>query len=109
MSFTPRPWKHRKTSDEFFCQTNHGYAIDGPTSVVAKVEGLGTESEANARLIAAAPDLLAALQELSSFYTHWFDTDDGGGYLPKKCIAKFEDASDMAELAIAKATPGATP
>jgi len=41
---------------------------EGTASTVASIEHEGEEGEANARLIAAAPDLLAALKEMSM---HW--------------------------------------
>ena len=52
---------------------------------------------ANARLIAAAPDLLEALQHLSSVYEHiWVKMSDGE-------MAIVKGAWEAAELAIAKA------
>lgn len=59
--------------------------------------------EANARLIAAAPDLLAALRGLAAMYTAVFDTSDGGGYMGPKSVQRFEDAHKKAQQAIAKA------
>ena len=54
---TPGPWMfHERPQGEY----HYGYTIgDGPTSIVSTAWG-----EANARLIAAAPDLLEALQAL---------------------------------------------
>lgn len=52
------------------------------------------ESVANARLIAAAPELLAALEELSAYSASDVDANE----------ASFEQAREHARAAIAKAT-----
>jgi hypothetical protein len=57
------------------------------------------ENEANARLIAAAPDLLAACQQLlKDFNQLWLDTTDGEHGEP------LDQGPNMARAAIAKAT-----
>jgi len=48
---------------------DHYWPINGATREVALVETAGSESQANARLIAAAPDLLAACKDASDFLT----------------------------------------
>ena len=60
-AYTPGPWAIRMPADGF--QTRHP-AIDGDTGGVALAEWNGNveRTNANARLIAAAPELLAALQ-----------------------------------------------
>lgn len=65
---TPGPWIYRKAVEDDL----HSHWIDGPsnqpgggTRPLAEVRTYyNGESEANARLIAAAPDLLAAVQSL---------------------------------------------
>ena len=43
----------------------------GPTMAIAEVDGLGNENqEANAHLIAAAPDMLKALEDVDARLTH---------------------------------------
>lgn len=64
---TPGPWVVDDLGDEHFLRTNHRWGIgaeSSPAYRVAKVEGMGGESEATARLIAAAPELLEACKTL---------------------------------------------
>jgi hypothetical protein len=66
---TPGPWSVDDLGDESFCETNHKYGIGSPNSPcyrLAKIEGLGETALANARLIAPAPDLLAACKAAQS-------------------------------------------
>lgn len=60
--FTPGPWTIRKASrgPSWYVEGQHTRARS--PWLVADVDGMGDENEANARLIAAAPDLLAALE-----------------------------------------------
>ena len=97
---TPGPWNVERCTDEWFRETNHGeriVSVNKATYFVAAVEGYGEESVANARLIAAAPDLLAALQNIMQ------DASEGGrkgralDLLPRSSI-------EAARAAIAKAT-----
>lgn len=95
---TPGPWecKHRAGSDEMY-RTEIFSAKHGGIATCAwtpKNCGNGvtaTYREANARLIAAAPDLLAALQFMLDSEVHGWDI------LP---------AQEQARVAIAKATGG---
>jgi hypothetical protein len=81
---TPGPWTN--TNPRFFSDREHVFA---GTIMVADCCRLGQEeSEANARLIAAAPDLLAAIEE------HLAAKD-----WPKAC--------EMMKAAVAKAKGGA--
>jgi hypothetical protein len=72
MNHTPGPW-HRNI------RANGKYPVvfAGRNQHVAKVEqqSTGAETEANIDLIAAAPDLLAALQDLTAYFGP--DTDNG--------------------------------
>ena len=56
------------------------------------------ENEANARLIAAAPDLLEALSELVAAGDYWLKADD-----EVKAMLRFGEADKAARAAIAKA------
>ena len=70
-----------------------GGEIHGNSRIVATMtwcSGMGDEDEANARLVAAAPDMLAALESVLDWY------DVGDGFVPGSC---FEQAAH----AIAKA------
>lgn len=93
MSYTPRPWEavcsegvwHIQARDgrdhvSFFCAYGRG---QGHPDLIA-------EATANAKLIAAAPDLLAALTEATEW--NWIDGD-----VP-------QDVQDLVSAAIAKAT-----
>ena len=61
MTHTPGPWRIEGTrdSDEFWVVKN-----EGPVCEISQTFGYPDADEANARLIAAAPDLLAALTRL---------------------------------------------
>ena len=66
---------------------------DGRTSVVWEMGGSGRQREANARLIAAAPDLLAALKRIADHECQCCAGDCGCGF-------RYEE---WARAAIAKA------
>lgn len=75
MTHTPGPWTFRPDPDAKMRATC-AYWIDGaPTydnatigSPIADVRNLGAPSEANARLIAAAPEMLEALEQAAMDY-----------------------------------------
>lgn len=54
------------------------------------------------RLIAAAPDLLAACKALFEMYSHAWDRADGSLVMLPPSIPRFEEAHEMAAVAIAK-------
>lgn len=60
---TPGPWTLHTTGSD-----GHGWVVqhpvDGAYRGVAQVRGSSRQAQANARLIAAAPDLLAAAEEV---------------------------------------------
>lgn len=62
-----------------------------------------TPNEADARLIAAAPELLAALNELASMYGSTWDRVDGALMMMDTGVERFEKAHQLAQDAIAKA------
>ena len=82
---TPGPWMfHERPQGEY----HYGYTIgDGPTSIVSTAWG-----EANARLIAAAPELLEALE---TFIEYWSDEEG--------CSSPHYQDVHKARAAIAKA------
>ena len=96
-------WSVRKADER------PGYTGKAPICSMAwfqfPIEGIITDeiSEANARLIAAAPELLRSLKSLSDMYVHCFDTTDGGGYMSPKSVERFEAEHKKAVDAIAKA------
>lgn len=82
---TPGPWQwHRKTK--------WGYDSLSPAVIHGTVEGLIDVDENDARLIAAAPDLLAVLQDLEASAPYWSEYDVPIGIV------------DRIRAAIAKAT-----
>lgn len=104
--FTPAPWLVREDNRLDGEYTIHTGDADAPDEVVATVAGgLGSydegccESEANARLIASAPELYAALRALlveCDAYLDYSGNED----------AAMSKASDEARAAIAKVEQG---
>lgn len=92
---TPGPWRHRLLGPRFV----EVLAESGPPVVKwSGFDDIGRtlmEHEANARLIAAAPDLLAALKECIG----WIDPDEHG--LAHPDLARADLA--LCEAAVAKA------
>jgi hypothetical protein len=88
--FTPGPWKLDDTSAHYghahlihgfyhFIDAGCGYCIDGNPDPGFSLSAL--MSIADARLIAAAPDLVSALQEALEFVDAYVDVIDGDGEL----------------------------
>ena len=101
---TPAPWKIGRggpnPKDPVFWRTD---VLNSSSTIrIARVSGVGEEtSKANARLIAAAPDLLEACREL------WFAIQvipvDWNNPEAKELSEKAIDAMDGAELAMNRA------
>ena len=106
---TPGPWKPRIGG---FADPNNRadiLASDGEPFVLARVIALGAddaagrEAEANARIIAAAPDLLAEHYETAERLRDLADSltsDDG----LEDVVQALNDRADSIDAAIAKAT-----
>ncbi len=97
---TPGPWFYRR-GDEWSHDvvTHHGELPDGSTScwTVASInKRREPEHVANARLIAAAPDLLEALKRVMPFI-------DCIAAVTREEIIEYEAAMKMADAAIKKA------
>jgi len=79
MTHTPAPWKARQVPDD---AKNEKYShwVDAQNAApVADVRDYGEEtSEANARLIAAAPELLEALKNLTEDIENTLDYKQDG-------------------------------
>lgn len=109
---TPGPWAYAR-HEQFGRTTFYVAQADGAgftphysdvASVVSETcagEMLGIQ-EANARLIAAAPDLLEALIELTEEYINEIESEWSGTGSYKAMMSK----ADKARAAIAKATGG---
>lgn len=103
--YTPGPWKIcKKFPHQKFIEVEHGdkHTKGAASLVIARVTCRTTwqeQQEANARLIAAAPELLEALQECVELL-EFLSPEVRGGYSPDGAYAK-------ANSAIAKALGGA--
>lgn len=64
MKHTPGPWTVRKTDRPFYSSIGGAYFIHGPEKeYVARLTDEAGDREANARLIAAAPELFEVIQK----------------------------------------------
>lgn len=63
---TPGPWFYN--GDEGSETAKYGHNVNTARGVIAEIEERGGKTEHNARLIAAAPELLAALEKLIASY-----------------------------------------
>ena len=100
MMHTPGPWTVRhdfRSGNGELCIGVSAARIGPKSGAVAWPSGVDDAQElANARLIAAAPDLLAALQHMVDMYQRHFDV------MP----VAWQTADDIARAAIARATGG---
>lgn len=98
MNHTPGPWQITKdtTRGEFVTYTK---VRDGHDGVIAVMH---INEDANARLIAAAPELLAALEAITKAYVELVESD----YAPR-WNAENDSEVISARAAIAKAKGGA--
>lgn len=105
---TPGPWRVERSLDgrsDGYIRPVNGHVEPGAVAPVAVARVVGSrgrgETEANARLIAAAPELLAALEELVAWQNG-----------PPLSTPKYEDgwgnAMRAAAAAIQKASGGGT-
>jgi hypothetical protein len=94
---TPGPWSvYSAAKDDGFTDF---YGIDGPdldkgNAVVLWDPSGGIENEANARLIAAAPELLAACEVMSAHYSGSLDHQPAYVKLARAAIAKATGTAD---------------
>lgn len=90
--FTPGPWIIEVLRDD--CEEPYGFGICHPETVCEETTVCAVESEADANLIAAAPDLLAACE---AFVKAWERSQQ---------LEKTDVALQMAKQAIEKVTGG---
>lgn len=95
---TPGPWSaHQRTVRMYHLQ---GYPIGsdplGGATVAVTSASIAGDAQANARLIAAAPDLLAAAQAVSRA----MEEEEFEGYVP---VTEHEELHSRLDAAIAKA------
>ncbi|EPH0529431.1 hypothetical protein L4Y30_005605 [Pseudomonas aeruginosa] len=116
---TPGPWGIERLHGEInviSCNERDGAAKDmGIVYVLARdVGGMihgeqfddRSEVEANARLIAAAPELLEACQAFSRLYARLWDVVEpsGSGFLSPESVKEYDAIHELMNAAIAKAT-----
>lgn len=95
---TPGPWEIERGADEFL---SYGCHV-GPAVLLFARHPMGARCEADARLIAAAPDLLEALKDIEEYGVR--RRESHGDTLEKRLMDTVEDIKEMARAAIAKAT-----
>lgn len=105
---TPGPWRVTGAMTKYVeARIRDGWvqevAAVGPTE---KDHGYGPQQEANARLIAAAPDLLEALESVWLWMENQADGQSKGGHATFD-LMMLREQRDIARIAIAKATGGA--
>ena len=112
MSHTPGPWTLTADPLHFYSLTTviggkENHQKNGPPQqMIVQVGGFAEwkEAEANARLIAAAPELLEASMKV----LEWFEAEDDHSKADfYQRIQMCSDAEEMIRAAIAKATGGA--
>ena len=94
---TPGPWTVDGQHYDYYASFSVKAGGRGVCAISSNIKRPGAESAANARLIAAAPDLLAALQAMVDAYQQHFDV------MP----VAWQTYDYIARAAIAKATGGA--
>ena len=96
---TPGPWR---ISDEIYIRdASRNGAYIAEIDPMTDFEGNEAEADANARLIAAAPALLEALQALYDDYKQLADSGDAGFWRLEDC-----DVGKQAMAALLQATGG---
>lgn len=94
MPHTPGPWHVLKQHEDFFLVYAGDYATEGEPDLLAEVV---TPNPEDAYLMAAAPELLDALEEL----LRWFD--DGVSTYEPHCSPEYAAMWRKVRKAIAKA------
>jgi hypothetical protein len=99
-TFTPGPWHYSEVirgRDQYYRQIRADFKIAEVHACHSGVAGTKkgrAEDEANARLIAAAPDLLAQCKEFEKCLTHLINSGDSGADLERdklrEILAKVE-------------------
>ena len=97
---TPGPWNFAKSD------IDGRYSIygNGPLAYCGDTGAVDGDGEANARLIAAAPDLLAALQTAENALR--YSAQEAAGRVRSEIVGGWLYHADQCRAAIAKATGG---
>jgi len=101
-SHTPGPWSNERIWDTPECRIHA--RINGVPMALAEAYTMRNagEKEANARLIAAAPDLLAALKEMGDWIAAGLQASDEA-WPDAQCLKHTEEIAARARAAIDKA------
>ncbi|HBO3358212.1 TPA: hypothetical protein L4S42_006088 [Pseudomonas aeruginosa] len=104
-SYTPGPWDYwsgYNPVDELEAQIT---TEDGDI-VIASYNRQIPEGEANAKLLAAAPELLEACQAFKRLYGRLWDVVEpsGSGFLSPESVKEYDAIHEVMAAAIAKAT-----
>ncbi len=103
MKHTPAPWKVQNPRHFPNKENAHYFIVNGDAlvSIMPELQSNRTEeSEANARLIAAAPELLEIVEELGRFITN---IENGFKPSTEDTISAFKFIAPQVRAAIAKA------
>ncbi len=96
MNHTPGPWTIGKDNEGVVRFTKPGELPDG--CIV-----MGRNREANCNLIAAAPDLLAALKDARSVVARYAEEAGPCDHAVNICVCGIKESLDQIDAAIAKA------
>jgi hypothetical protein len=102
---TPGPWRvafSDGTGENYITADNDKVVVSGAECGAWRPTGV--RFPADGRLIAAAPDLLAACEAFAKY-----DAMDADLHLKLDVVAAYQEAADLVHAAIAKATEGAKP
>lgn len=105
---TPGPWMTGESMDRRIFglgSPEHVYAEGGARMVADCCRGDRESGEANARLIAAAPDLLAACEQAAEYLRPWADLDRPTGPVAHDLVS-WLDAAIAKARALAPAPAG---
>lgn len=104
---TPGPWEYRRDGDRHYVAYGICQIVEAAWGTI-EADDFGSskansqEREANARLIAAAPDMLAALKQAEAFVIAWAASYQYQHEL-KAFHEKHQETFDLTRAAIAKA------
>jgi hypothetical protein len=106
-AFTPGPWAHREGGS--YCGDTGRYEIlsddDGwvVASTIGDVSDLYPQEEANARLMAAAPELFEALDDILIHCLADIEAEEQRDEPNERALAVYRARRDRANVALAKA------
>ena len=106
MTYTPGPWNYAGPSD--IGRDTYSIYGNGPLAHTAGPSDYGDAAEANARLIAAAPELLEACEVANRFFEQNDDFTDGEYPIPGFILDMRIAIKKARRTPLTKATKGET-